>query len=56
MTIEGLAGQSEIHWTYLSGIEHGKRNPSWEVICRIAIALDIEMGSLVNLASERHLA
>jgi transcriptional regulator with XRE-family HTH domain len=53
MSIEALAGEAEIHWTYLSGIENGKRNPSWDVLCRIASALDIEILELVRLAGDQ---
>lgn len=55
MSIEALASEAEIHWTYLSGIENGKRNPSWDVLCRIASALDIEILELVRLAGDQPL-
>jgi transcriptional regulator with XRE-family HTH domain len=53
VSIEALAGEADIHWTYLSGIENGKQNPSWDVLCRIASALDVEILELVRLADEQ---
>lgn len=42
---EELADRAEVHQTYLSGIETGRRNPSVVVLQRIATALgsDIEV-------------
>lgn len=37
-----------VHRTYMSGIERGKRNPSIEVVERIAIALGVEPGRLLQ--------
>lgn len=42
LTQEELAHQAEIHQTYLSGVEVGKRNPSIAVLDRIAAALGAE--------------
>jgi transcriptional regulator with XRE-family HTH domain len=53
MSIETLAGDAGIHWTYLSQIENGQRNPSWDVLCRIASVLDIEILELVRLAGDQ---
>ena len=53
MTIEGLAADADIHWTYLSEIENGKRNPSWEVVNRLAAALDVGVAELANRAGEQ---
>ena len=39
LTQEQLAYEAEIDLTYLGGIERGKRNPSVEVLGRIAAAL-----------------
>ncbi|MGE5260057.1 MAG: helix-turn-helix domain-containing protein [Actinomycetota bacterium] len=39
LTQEELAHQAEIHPTYLSGVEVGKRSPSSAVLDRIAAAL-----------------
>lgn len=37
-----------VHRTYMSGIERGKRNPSIDVVERIAIALAVEPGRLLE--------
>jgi transcriptional regulator with XRE-family HTH domain len=52
MTIEDLAGEAKIHTTHLSGVERGKRNPGWEVVRRIAIALEVRVGDLERLGGE----
>ncbi len=43
---EELAHRAEIHQTYLSGVERGRRNPSVEVLERIAKALNIDIEQL----------
>jgi hypothetical protein len=53
MTIEGLAAEADIHWTYLSEIERGLRNPSWKVVGSLAAALEIEVGQLARLAGKQ---
>ncbi len=50
MTIEDLAHASDIHTTYLSGIERGIRNPTWEKLANIAYALDTPLSNLVRNA------
>ncbi|MDI4655359.1 helix-turn-helix domain-containing protein [Xanthobacter autotrophicus] len=40
---EELAHRANIHQTYLSGVEGGKRNPSVLVLARIANALEIDI-------------
>ncbi|WP_456749548.1 MULTISPECIES: helix-turn-helix domain-containing protein [Bradyrhizobium] len=45
---EELASLSEVHQTYLSGVESGKRNPSLLVIERIAKALRVDPEELVR--------
>lgn len=37
-----------VHRTYMSGIERGLRNPSIDVVERIAIALGVEPGRLLK--------
>ncbi len=56
MTIEGLAGEAKIHTTHLSGIELGERNPGWEIVRRIAAALEVRVGDLERIGSERSAA
>lgn len=45
---EELAHRSEIHQTYLSGVERGKRNPTVTVLERLAVALEVEIEVLVR--------
>jgi transcriptional regulator with XRE-family HTH domain len=45
-TIEELAFASGVHPTYVSGIERGTRNPSWEKACALAHGLDITIAHL----------
>jgi transcriptional regulator with XRE-family HTH domain len=40
---EQLAHRADVHQTYLSGVEGGKRNPSIGVLGRIADALGVEV-------------
>lgn len=41
-----------VHPTYLSGIERGKRNPSWKKICNLATALQVPIAQLAREAEE----
>jgi len=50
LTIEALAFASEIHPTYLSGIERTGRNPSWGRLCAIADALGLPIVEVVRHA------
>jgi transcriptional regulator with XRE-family HTH domain len=45
---EELADLANIHQTYLSGVERGKRNPTVTVLQRIAEALGADIADLVN--------
>ena len=45
---EELAHRADIHPTYLSGVERGKRNPTACVLQRIAEALDNDIDVLVR--------
>lgn len=49
---EELAERTEIHRTYIGGIERGERNPTWLMITRIAKALGISATELVQLAEK----
>lgn len=45
---EALADEAEVHQTYLSGVERGRRNPSALVLQRIALALGADIEDLVK--------
>ncbi len=50
LTIESLASTAGIHWTYLTGIERGQRNPTWKIIASIADGLDVKVSELARQA------
>ena len=45
---EELADRARIHRTYISGVERGIRNPTVSVLERIAKALKVKPGSLLD--------
>ena len=45
---EELAHRARIHQTYLSGVEHGRRNPSLLVLERVAKALGTDVEGAVR--------
>lgn len=47
---EDLAAAAGIHTTYLSGIERGRRNPSWTVVGSLSRALGVSLLELVTRA------
>lgn len=52
MSQEDLAHGAGIHVTYLSGIERGRRNPTWTVLTGISTALGISISELAERAEE----
>lgn len=48
LTIEGLAHASDMHPTYLSGIERGRRNPTWSKLTSLADGLEIPVVKIVE--------
>ncbi|MFN4091444.1 MAG: helix-turn-helix domain-containing protein [Brevundimonas sp.] len=44
---EELAFQADMHRTYVSGIERGKRNPTVTVLERLARPLGVQAGELL---------
>jgi transcriptional regulator with XRE-family HTH domain len=51
-TIEALALDADMHPTYLSGIERGLRNPTWDKITSLAHTLDVSIAALVQTAEQ----
>lgn len=45
---EGLAHQAGLHRTYISDLERGARNPTIEVVDKIAVALGVPCGDLLD--------
>lgn len=50
---EELAHRADIHQTYLSGVENGKRNASIKVLERVAAALGADIEELFRSKSAR---
>lgn len=50
---EELADRAQVHQTYLSGVENGRRNPSIEVLQRIAKALGGDLQDLTRRPEPR---
>jgi transcriptional regulator with XRE-family HTH domain len=48
LTIEELAHASDMHPTYLSGIERGLRNPTWSKLTGMASGLGIPVIQIVE--------
>jgi len=48
LTQERLAHEAELDLTYIGGIERGRRNPTVEVLGRIATVLKIEPARLLE--------
>ena len=45
---EALAERAGLHWTYVSGIERGRRNPGLNTLGSIAVALRVSLAELVR--------
>lgn len=45
---EALADRSDMHWTFVGQVERGQRNISLHNILRVAEALDVDPGVLVE--------
>lgn len=43
-----LSEESGLHRTYISGIERGVRNPTVEIVQKIALALGVSIADLFN--------
>lgn len=47
-TQEDLAAEAEIDRSYIGGVERGERNVTFSMLCRIAQALEIDVGALTQ--------
>jgi XRE family transcriptional regulator, regulator of sulfur utilization len=52
LTQEQLAELANSHWTYISEIENGRRNPGIDVLRRIAKGLSVPLSELIASAEE----
>jgi transcriptional regulator with XRE-family HTH domain len=43
-----VAQRAGMHRSYIAALEVGLRNPSFENLCRLALALDVDPGELVR--------
>jgi transcriptional regulator with XRE-family HTH domain len=53
MTQEQLANKIDMHATYISDIERGARNPSWEAISRLAKGLGVGVAEIAAAYDRR---
>jgi transcriptional regulator with XRE-family HTH domain len=53
LTIEDLAFLADVHPTYLSAIERGEHNPSWEKLRSLAHALGLPVAEVVQCAESQ---
>jgi transcriptional regulator with XRE-family HTH domain len=44
MTQAALAFRSNIHYSYIGSLETGQRNPSVDMLARLAKALEMDLG------------
>jgi transcriptional regulator with XRE-family HTH domain len=52
MTLEELALRADLHVSYISLIESGRRNPTWGTVRRISLALGVSLPELARRAEE----
>jgi transcriptional regulator with XRE-family HTH domain len=52
LTIEGAAHAADMHPTYLSGIERGVRNPTWEKLTGVSGALEVPVVLIARNAED----
>jgi transcriptional regulator with XRE-family HTH domain len=50
LTQEQLAERADVHWTYLSEIETGRKNPSVAVLRKIAGGLGVKLSEVIARA------
>lgn len=49
---EAFGHMADIHRTYVSDVERGRRNPTIDVVEKFAMALNVRTGSLLDTPSE----
>jgi transcriptional regulator with XRE-family HTH domain len=54
LTQAGLAERAEIHYSYIGALESGTRNPSVDLVARLARALEIDLGVLFEGLQDFH--
>jgi transcriptional regulator with XRE-family HTH domain len=52
LTQEQLANDTELHQRWISNVETGKRNPSYESIRRLAVGLKLSASELIARAEQ----
>ena len=45
---EDLAGRADLHVTYVSGVENGRRNVSFTTLLTLALALELSVAQLTD--------
>lgn len=48
LTQEELAERADMHWTFISGVERGLKDPRLNTIARLAAALDVTADQLLR--------
>lgn len=56
LTQEEVADRADIHWTYLSQVENGHRNPGLENIVYLAKAIGVTPAELFTAFTKTYLA
>lgn len=46
LTQEDLAAKADLHPTYISDVERGVRNPSWDVVARLAEGMGVPVATI----------
>jgi transcriptional regulator with XRE-family HTH domain len=48
LTQEELAARADLHPTYISDVERGVRNPSWDVVARLAEGMGVPVSAITK--------
>lgn len=56
LTQEEVADRADIHWTYLSQVENGHRNPGLENIVYLAKAIGVTPAELLSAFTKTYLS